>query len=1047
MILQDFKEFLFGTFRGRLILGVALVHAVMMSLFIIDLTVRQRTILLDRQVENAKALAQSLSTSSAVWIESYDISGLQELVDSQRSYPELLFAILTDKLGHILAHTDIRKQGLYLQDLPNQIHDTILLKTPAMVDVLVPVKLSGIHIGWVRIGISGNAVVKKLAEITYMGILYAIVAIAIGSLIAWWIGYLFTRRLYAVQNTISEVRTGNSAARSTITGTDEAASIASEFNILLDTLGTQYSLLSALINSPGDIVIFSLDRAYCYTTFNEMHRKEMKKVWNADIMLGMSQLDCIQIPHLKDLAKQSMDRVLNGEAFSEIQHQPDTDIYYEFSWNPIFQNNKIIGITAFIRNVTERKHAETQILKLNRLYAVLSNINQTIVRIHDTQEVLHEACRIVIDDGKFRMAWIGLVNLKTNKVDVVASNGVSGDYLEKIDINLNDEYRSNGPTGIAIKTGKFKTSNNIKNDDNMIPWRKDALMYNYKSSASFPLIVFDKIVGAFTIYSDETDFFHEEDIRLLDEMARDISFALEFIESETEHKNAEKKLKVSEEQYRTLVWKIQVAVLVHGADTKIITCNAKAQELLGLTEDQLLGKTAIDPAWHFYREDKTIMPIEEYPVNHVMATQQVLRNYIIGVHRPNNESDVWCLVNADPVFDSTNQIIQVIVTFINITNRKKIEEALYQSEERFRRLAENARDVIYRMSLPDGKYEYVSPATYALFGYYPEDFYANPSFFLQIIHPNWHNYFEEQWTNLLKGEMPPTYEYQIIHKSGEVRWLNQRNILIHDEKKNPIAIEGIVTDITKRKQAEEEIQKLNQELEKRVEERTAQLANANKELEAFSYSVSHDLRTPLRSIDGFSQVLLEEYKDKLDVQGKNYLYRISASTLHMAQLIDDMLNLSRVSRSEMNIQTINLSEVAQEIADDLHESQPERQVEFIIQKGISARGDNRLLRIVMENLIGNAWKFTSNHPTGRIEFGLDLQKGEPIFFIRDDGAGFDMNYQQKLFGVFQRLHTTTEFPGTGVGLATVQRIILRHGGKVWAKGEVEKGAIFYFTIP
>jgi signal transduction histidine kinase/ligand-binding sensor domain-containing protein len=243
------------------------------------------------------------------------------------------------------------------------------------------------------------------------------------------------------------------------------------------------------------------------------------------------------------------------------------------------------------------------------------------------------------------------------------------------------------------------------------------------------------------------------------------------------------------------------------------------------------------------------------------------------------------------------------------------------------------------------------------------------------------------------------------------------------------------------------IKKRGQELEHLVVERTAQLQTANRELEAFSYSVSHDLRSPLRGIDGFSQVLLEEYQDKVDEQGKNYLQRIRLASQRMAQLIDDMLNLSRVSRSEINIQQVNLSEIAKEIADNLSVTQPERKVEFILQEGIIAKGDSRLLRNVLENLLGNAWKFTSNHSTALIEFGMQKKDDKEVYFVRDDGAGFDINYAQKLFGAFQRLHTTNEFPGTGVGLATVQRIILRHDGKVWAEGEVEKGATFYFTLP
>jgi PAS domain S-box-containing protein len=278
------------------------------------------------------------------------------------------------------------------------------------------------------------------------------------------------------------------------------------------------------------------------------------------------------------------------------------------------------------------------------------------------------------------------------------------------------------------------------------------------------------------------------------------------------------------------------------------------------------------------------------------------------------------------------------------------------------------------------------------------------------------------------------------------KWYNIISIPIKDVAGRVVNVLEGITDITDRKQAEEEIRKLNQELEQRVAERTSQLEIANKELESFSYSVSHDLRAPLRSIDGFSLVLLEEYQDHVDAQGKNYLQRIRLATQRMAQLIDDMLNLSQVGRCEMDIQQVNLSEMVQKIADEHHCIQPNRNVDFIIQKGIVVQGDSRLLRIVLENLIGNAWKFTSKHPIAHIEFGMQQQERQKVYYVRDDGAGFDMNYAQKLFGAFSRLHTIKEFQGTGIGLATIKRIILRHGGKVWAEGEVEKGATIYFTI-
>lgn len=237
------------------------------------------------------------------------------------------------------------------------------------------------------------------------------------------------------------------------------------------------------------------------------------------------------------------------------------------------------------------------------------------------------------------------------------------------------------------------------------------------------------------------------------------------------------------------------------------------------------------------------------------------------------------------------------------------------------------------------------------------------------------------------------------------------------------------------KQAKEQLKTANRKLEA-----------ANKELEAFSYSVSHDLRAPLRSIDGFSQALLEDYSEKLDVEGKDHLQRVRAATRRMAQLIDDMLNLSRVTRSEMQREKVDLSTLAQTIAAELKKTQPERHVTFVIAPGLVAEGDARLLRAVLENLFSNAYKFTRKQPQAKIEFGLTRQDGQPVYFVRDNGAGLDMAYADKLFGVFQRLHGIAEFEGTGIGLATVQRIIHRHGGRIWAEGAVEKGATIYFTL-
>ncbi len=262
------------------------------------------------------------------------------------------------------------------------------------------------------------------------------------------------------------------------------------------------------------------------------------------------------------------------------------------------------------------------------------------------------------------------------------------------------------------------------------------------------------------------------------------------------------------------------------------------------------------------------------------------------------------------------------------------------------------------------------------------------------------------------------------------------------------------------RESKEELQRYATELERRVEERThelqernetlrrnaAELLAANQELDAFAYSVSHDLRAPLRSIDGFSQVLLEDYSARLDQAGRDSLQRVRAASQRMAILIDDLLKLARVTRAEMRTEVVDLSGMAHDIVDELQRTTSERQVEFAISPRLEARGDPRLLRVALENLLRNSWKYTARQPHPRVEFGAVEANGKRGFMVRDNGAGFDMKYADKLFGVFQRLHSAAEFEGTGVGLATVRRIISRHGGRIWAEGAVDKGATFYFTL-
>jgi signal transduction histidine kinase len=260
------------------------------------------------------------------------------------------------------------------------------------------------------------------------------------------------------------------------------------------------------------------------------------------------------------------------------------------------------------------------------------------------------------------------------------------------------------------------------------------------------------------------------------------------------------------------------------------------------------------------------------------------------------------------------------------------------------------------------------------------------------------------------------------------------------------AIEQVQTENAERLAAESAVSRANEELEERVRLRTAELESTNRELEAFCYSVSHDLRTPLRSIDGFSLALLEDHSGQISQEGKDLLNRVRAATVRMGTLIDDLLDLSRITRSEMHRQPVDLTRLAVKISSEIRGTEPGRKVEFVIAPGLQVKGDLRLIRIALHNLLANSWKFTSKLDHARIEFGRTNLNGSSSFFVADNGAGFDPAYATRLFGAFQRLHTAADFPGTGVGLATVQRIVHRHGGQIWAKSAVNEGATFFFTL-
>jgi PAS domain S-box-containing protein len=375
--------------------------------------------------------------------------------------------------------------------------------------------------------------------------------------------------------------------------------------------------------------------------------------------------------------------------------------------------------------------------------------------------------------------------------------------------------------------------------------------------------------------------------------------------------------------------------------------------------------------------------------------------------------------------------------------RRLAERALQVSESRYRRLFETAQDGILIVDADTGQIDDVNPFLMDLVGYSREEYLGKKLWEIGAFKDSEASrsaFLELRGKGYIRFEDIPLH----TRTGGCVDVEFVSNVYLVDNKK---VIQCNIRDITERRQAELEIRGLNADLEHRVHARTAQVEALNKELETFNYSVSHDLRAPLRRIAGFVKALEEDCSSKLDVEGRGLIEDIQASTQHMTALIEALLKLASFSSGKIRRKLMNLSGIAHIVASELRQAEPSRHVEFVIAEDVSATGDAAQLRIVMENLLQNAWKFTGDRDSARIEFGVTSHTDKvTTYFVRDNGAGFDMKYAGRLFGAFQRLHAQDQFPGTGIGLASVQRIINRHGGHIRAESVIGQGTTFYFAL-
>jgi PAS domain S-box-containing protein len=508
----------------------------------------------------------------------------------------------------------------------------------------------------------------------------------------------------------------------------------------------------------------------------------------------------------------------------------------------------------------------------------------------------------------------------------------------------------------------------------------------------------------------------------------------------TEGKLAEIAMQESEARYRTLIERIPAVTFTARLDeaNTVVFISPQVKGTLGFSVEEWLDTPGI---WmeQVHPDDRAAVAENLFKRQHgpVRCEYRILRKDG-AIRRVVTEA---AILGTESGGDS---LLHGLI--FDVTDVRRTEAALEQLNRRYEAVVNSLDGIVWELDVATFRHTLVSDQAERVLGFRAEDWLRESGFWMRHVHPDDSHAVMTHYKEVIQNRTAKAIDYRLLGHAGRTVWVHDAvsPVVVGDRVSK---LRGVMMDISERKHFELELSRLNAELERRVGRRTSELEAVVEELRSFSYSVSHDLRAPLRAIQGFGLALEREYRERLDSTGRDYLHRILGSADRMTRLIEDLITLSRVTHAEMRAEPLDLSKIAEEVVADLRTAEPLRRVEVKIAPNLTAEGDARLVRVLFENLIGNAWKFTSHNVAARIEIGsLDRRVAKRVFFVRDDGAGFDQEFASKLFVPFQRLHRATEFPGTGIGLATVSRIIGRHGGRVWAEGREGVGATFYFEL-